>query len=140
MPNRRFPPPWIDDANTPASIVRDKNGQALGYFYFEEEPGATRLSCRLSHSATATVVAATVPPQTTSERVSRSELSDQPRKALQGPRKGLQNPGCIDTTQPRFFHFGRARRRRRGLSVPIQILSIAANQGGDGPNTSRLST
>jgi hypothetical protein len=41
MPStRRFPPPWqIDEANDACFIVRDKNGQALGYFYFEEEPG-----------------------------------------------------------------------------------------------------
>jgi hypothetical protein len=41
MPSaRRFPPPWtIDEANAACFIVRDKNGQALGYFYFEEEPG-----------------------------------------------------------------------------------------------------
>jgi len=25
--------------NDACFIVRDKNGQALGYFYFEEEPG-----------------------------------------------------------------------------------------------------
>ena len=37
---RRFPPPWtIDEANDACFIVRDKNGQALAYFYFEEEPG-----------------------------------------------------------------------------------------------------
>jgi hypothetical protein len=37
---RRFPPPWsVDEANDACFIVRDKNGQALGYFYFEEEPG-----------------------------------------------------------------------------------------------------
>jgi hypothetical protein len=37
---RRFPPPWtIDEMNDACFIVRDKNGQALGYFYFEEEPG-----------------------------------------------------------------------------------------------------
>jgi hypothetical protein len=37
---RRFPPPWtIDEANAACFVVRDKNGQALGYFYFEEEPG-----------------------------------------------------------------------------------------------------
>ena len=29
----------IDEANDACFIVRDKNGQALGYFYFEEEPG-----------------------------------------------------------------------------------------------------
>jgi hypothetical protein len=29
----------IDEANAAYFIVRDKNGQALGYFYFEEEPG-----------------------------------------------------------------------------------------------------
>jgi hypothetical protein len=41
MPStRRFPPPWqIDEANDACFIVRDKNGQALGYFYFEEESG-----------------------------------------------------------------------------------------------------
>jgi hypothetical protein len=38
--SRRFPPPWIiDESNNACFIVKDKNGQALGYFYFEEEPG-----------------------------------------------------------------------------------------------------
>ena len=37
---RRFPPPWIvEEHNDACFIVRDKNGQALAYFYFEEEPG-----------------------------------------------------------------------------------------------------
>jgi hypothetical protein len=41
MPStRRFPPPWtIEEMNDACFIVRDKNGQALGYFYFEDEPG-----------------------------------------------------------------------------------------------------
>ncbi len=37
---RRFPPPWtIEEANDACLIVRDNTGQALGYFYFEDEPG-----------------------------------------------------------------------------------------------------
>jgi hypothetical protein len=37
---RRFPPPWtIEEHNDACFIVRDKNGQALAYFYFEDEPG-----------------------------------------------------------------------------------------------------
>jgi len=37
---RRFPPPWtIEDNNNACFIVRDSTGQALGYFYFEDEPG-----------------------------------------------------------------------------------------------------
>ena len=36
---RRFLPPWIDEANEACFIVRDNTGQALGYFYFEDEPG-----------------------------------------------------------------------------------------------------
>ena len=37
---RRFPPPWtIDEMNNACFIVRDKNGQQLGYFYYEQEPG-----------------------------------------------------------------------------------------------------
>jgi hypothetical protein len=40
MPNRRFPPPWsIEEYNEARFIVHDSNGQALAYFYFEEEPG-----------------------------------------------------------------------------------------------------
>ena len=41
MPSpRRFPPPWtLEENNNACFIVRDKNGQALGYFYFDEEPG-----------------------------------------------------------------------------------------------------
>jgi hypothetical protein len=37
---RRFPPPWsIEEASDACFIVRDNTGQALGYFYFEDEPG-----------------------------------------------------------------------------------------------------
>ncbi len=37
---RRFPPPWtIDEANSACFILRDNTGRALGYFYFEDEPG-----------------------------------------------------------------------------------------------------
>jgi hypothetical protein len=35
---RRFPPPWSAE-ETDACFVRDKNGQALAYVYFESDPG-----------------------------------------------------------------------------------------------------
>jgi hypothetical protein len=36
---RRFPPPWdIEEHNRNCFIVRDNNGQALVYVYFESEP------------------------------------------------------------------------------------------------------
>jgi hypothetical protein len=40
MPSaRRFPPPWSVDEQKACFVVRDKNGQALAYLYFEDEPG-----------------------------------------------------------------------------------------------------
>ena len=37
---RRFPPPWsIDEYNDACFIVKDADGHALAYVYFEEEPG-----------------------------------------------------------------------------------------------------
>ena len=37
---RRFPPPWsVEEMNDACFIVRDRNGQALGYVYSEDEPG-----------------------------------------------------------------------------------------------------
>jgi hypothetical protein len=39
LSERRFPPPWSVDEQEACFIVRDANGQALAYVYFEEEPG-----------------------------------------------------------------------------------------------------
>jgi hypothetical protein len=36
---RRFPPPWWIDEATESFCVRDFNGQALAYVYFEDESG-----------------------------------------------------------------------------------------------------
>jgi hypothetical protein len=37
---RRFSPPWIvQEHDNACFIVKDATGRALGYFYFEEEPG-----------------------------------------------------------------------------------------------------
>ena len=39
MSRRRFPPPWSAEETDACFIVRDTNGQALAYVYFEDEPG-----------------------------------------------------------------------------------------------------
>jgi hypothetical protein len=39
MPSRRFPPPWSAEVTPNCFIVRDANGQALSYVYYENEPG-----------------------------------------------------------------------------------------------------
>ena len=39
-PGRRFPPPWtVEDHNDACFIVKDHDGHALAYVYYEEEPG-----------------------------------------------------------------------------------------------------
>jgi hypothetical protein len=41
MPSpRRFPPPWTaEDHNDACFIVKDRNGYAVAYVYYEEEAG-----------------------------------------------------------------------------------------------------
>ncbi len=40
MPGSRlFPPPWTPDETDACFVVRYRNGQALAYVYFEDEPG-----------------------------------------------------------------------------------------------------
>jgi hypothetical protein len=39
MPTRRFPPPWSAEVTPNFCIVRDANGQALSYIYYDSEPG-----------------------------------------------------------------------------------------------------
>jgi hypothetical protein len=43
-----FPPPWTVDENPESFVVRDASGQALGYFYFEDEPQRQMSMQRLS--------------------------------------------------------------------------------------------
>jgi hypothetical protein len=38
-PPRRFPPPWTAEVTPNCFILRDANGQALSYVYYESEPG-----------------------------------------------------------------------------------------------------
>jgi len=37
--SRRSPPPWSVEDNGGAFVVKDGNGQKLGCFYYEEQPG-----------------------------------------------------------------------------------------------------
>jgi hypothetical protein len=39
MPDRRFTPPWDIEDNGACFIIRDANGQALSYVYYENDPG-----------------------------------------------------------------------------------------------------
>ena len=36
---RRFPPPWTVEEQPACFVVRDHNGQALAYIYYEDEQG-----------------------------------------------------------------------------------------------------
>jgi hypothetical protein len=52
---RRFLPPWTYDHNDACFIVKDRNGFALAYVYYEEEPGrpmARRASSRPASTET----------------------------------------------------------------------------------------
>ena len=38
MPERHFTPPWSIEELDSCFVVKDANGQALAYMYFEKEP------------------------------------------------------------------------------------------------------
>jgi len=57
---RRFPPPWtFDEMSDTCFIVRDHNGRALAYVYYEEEPGR-RAAAKLLSRDEARRIAATI--------------------------------------------------------------------------------
>ncbi len=45
---RLFPPPWSIEEHTESFIVKDANGQALAYIYFEDEKGRRDVMKRLT--------------------------------------------------------------------------------------------
>ena len=45
MTARHFPPPWtIEDHNDACFIVKDANGLAVAYVYYEEQPGRRKIA------------------------------------------------------------------------------------------------
>jgi hypothetical protein len=48
MTQRRFPPPWIVEDHLACFIIKDSDGQALAYVYYEEEPGRQAAAKQLS--------------------------------------------------------------------------------------------
>jgi hypothetical protein len=62
---RHFPPPWSIEEQEACFTVRDKNGQAFAYVYFEEEPGRR--------------TAAKLPPRDEARRIAANFVKDYPR-------------------------------------------------------------
>jgi hypothetical protein len=50
MTERQFPPPWSVDETEACFIVGDRNGFALSYVYYEEEPGRRSVADLLRRS------------------------------------------------------------------------------------------
>jgi hypothetical protein len=48
VPPRRFPPPWTVEELAETFCVTDANGQALGFFYFDDEPSRRAVNKRLT--------------------------------------------------------------------------------------------
>jgi hypothetical protein len=58
---RRFPSPWAAEETDTCFIVRDHNGQALAYVYFEDEPGRRTALPTNSHAMRRGGLAPTLP-------------------------------------------------------------------------------
>jgi hypothetical protein len=88
-PPRRFPPPWVIDEHPEWFIVRNANGQALAYVYFEDEP-RRRAAAKLLTKDEARRIAANIAklPEVLWRAVRHQKLP----AAFSGPAGGILRP------------------------------------------------
>ena len=63
MPGRRFPAPWSSEEHSGYFVVRDGNGQAIAYIYYENQAGrrpAKQLAAKLLTKDEARRIAANI--------------------------------------------------------------------------------
>jgi hypothetical protein len=122
MTARRFPPPWTVEETDACFIVRDANGQALVYVYFEEEAGR-RAAAHLLTRDEARRIAANI-----------AELPELERKAVrtaencQRPSLARRGAFCAGADYP-------AGRALMGAPMPR---AFASRRPGTSPKAHRL--
>jgi hypothetical protein len=134
---RRFPPPWsIDEYNDACFIVKDADGQALGYFYFEEEPGR-RSAAKLLTKDEARRFAVNLPscrsccasrkasPSCTPQIVTIGRAVPLPGRAMLGVRRGSVPSAFPPATSVPvrhhrgYFSPGHAQKNTPGFAPPV---------------------
>ena len=86
MTERRFPPPWdTEEANASCFIVKDNNGQALAYVYFESDPGRRTAANLLTRDEARRIAAniAKLPALPSKKPGLQGEIIDEISKALE---------------------------------------------------------
>ena len=91
---RRFPPPWTAEETDACFIVKDHNGMAVAYAYFEDEPGR-RTAANLLRRDEARRIAANI------ARLARaSEAAAVLISRCRSTRKALEPRGAITPGVP----------------------------------------
>jgi hypothetical protein len=129
---RRFPPPWTAEETDACFIVRDANGLALGYFYFEEGPGRRSTANLLSKDEARwmTVNFAKLPPRPVEpwdacamrSHLGRSRLAERNGWRLGRWRHENGQVGGVDGLGP--THSGASRRRSSQIIGRVWSLTI----------------
>jgi hypothetical protein len=100
MPSpRRLPPPWSVEEQSACFVVRDHNGQALAYVYFEDEPGR-RSAAKLLSKDEARRIASNITKVLPLDASIATRMVT-PRPSMSGGRKLYTYTGVPVTGQPR---------------------------------------
>jgi hypothetical protein len=122
VPERRFPPPWSAQEADACFIVRDSNGQALAYVYFEDEPGrraaAKLLTCDEARRIAANI--AKLPEADSQGMRACAQLRKIPHLLLPGAGSGASHAHAHSN------HLPKLRPHRRHVSDAAAYLGLLA--------------